>query len=65
MVGKKKIFFGTIYRMLEKHHPRKEIFQSMTLYNIHKSPLINVSFFVYHKPWLGCEIERNRQIDFG
>ena len=30
-----------------KRNPGKEIFQSMTLYNTHKSPLRNVFFFVY------------------
>ena len=36
-------------------HPGKEIFQSITLYNTHKSPLSNVFFFVYHK--LGWDME--------
>ena len=29
-----------------KCHPGKEIFESMTLYNTHKSPLRNIFFFV-------------------
>ena len=32
-----------------KRHAWKEIFQSITLYNTHKSTLRNVFFFVYHK----------------
>ena len=41
----------------------------MTLYNLNKSPLRNVSLFIYHK--FGWDMEqkyivyRNKQIDFG
>ena len=40
MFDKKNIFWDNPYNT-GKRYPGKEIFQSMTLYNTHKSPLIN------------------------
>ena len=49
-VGDKKDVFATTRKRLEKkHHPGKEIFQSMILYNTHKSQWRNAFFFVYRK----------------
>ena len=49
MVDHEKMIFGTTCKTLIKCQPEKEIFQTMTFSNTHKSPLRKVFFFVYYK----------------
>ena len=55
MADHKKMIFGTICKTLTKCQPEKEIFQTITFNNTHKSPLRNFFFFVYHK--LGWDMD--------